>query len=186
MLAKFFKLANLIHLMARIIGSIDNVSDNSEFYHLIFTPTKLYICKVMEREEFNKFMEGVNPIKPARETRRNSIGGPANTGESFFDMIDRLYSKNRERGKDVEEDLETALFERKYGITEVDYTEILKVELKKSVLLPVPKIVISTAAGKRSFRVNGNITGQGWNFAGEAKSPGDFLSEVLGDRFSSR
>lgn len=159
--------------MEKIVGTIDNASKDGSFYHLIFTPTKLLVCMVMDKAEFKKTVKTGKPVRTALVAEQIPIEGHVMMEQSYFNLANLIYSENRARGKEIEENLDSFLGNGGSSVTELEYASISLVELRNRRLNASPNLIVHLSPEKMRFRIVGSFSS-------------DFLPELFGEKFVSK
>jgi hypothetical protein len=153
--------------MVKIIGSVDNAATVRGIYHLIFTDDGIYVFMTMSRRESMSKMWHAQMSNPARLV---PVTGAASNYEVSKEETMLLITENLERGKEIEQNLETKLNENPDGYELIEYTSISSIELDAGNLLKTPELLIRAAGKRFKFHLTG------YNFQGSGKLPEEILS----------
>jgi hypothetical protein len=143
-------------MLVQIIGSIDNASRGRSTYHLIFTSKEILQFLVMDRRESYALM-------------RNTIGFSSGYRNAKI-AVQGMASTCLERGKEIEEHIETRITGEKGSYISIDYSEISDVSLSGGNAFTLPHL--SFIYKGRQVRYNLIQA----NYKGRGKLPEDVIS----------
>lgn len=137
--------------MTRLVGSIDNAFHNKEMYHLVFLTNSVIAFPLMTKKELtHEIMDEAKSLP--------HHANPLLMGSASVDLSKRManaridaISKNVSRGKEIEANIDSKLNELPRTFTEIDYSNIVSVEISKGGLFRQPHLVFNLRSEKLAY-----------------------------------